>query len=107
MKTAKIKPHRRPRISPRGPAESAPKKVPADKMETTSDDVEEVMILSPVAASIEPKVSTNSFMARIPPIVPVSYPYRTPPNATKALKREDMLIEIILAYRKRFLTRTP
>lgn len=72
MKTEKIKPHLRPRISPRGPAKRAPKKVPADKMETTKEDVEEVTIIVPVVGSSSPYVSMNVFMARIPPMVPVS-----------------------------------
>lgn len=66
---ATIRPQRRPSRSPKGAAASAPKKVPAERMETMRESSAEV---SSPSASV-----ANSFfqyfIARMPEIVPVSY----------------------------------
>lgn len=70
-----IMPHRRPKRSPIGDAPSAPKKVPADRSDTIVDFCVDVMFGKPSFGSIYPV--ENSFrqygIAKIPPIVPVSY----------------------------------
>lgn len=63
-----------PRKSPSGAADSAPKKVPADRIETISEDCEALMPGAFVSGSIYPveKVSSQCGMAMMPPMVPVS-----------------------------------
>jgi hypothetical protein len=69
-----IKPIRRPIASATGAAASAPKKVPAERMETIVADWDAVtsrwslLFTKPVE-----NWSCQKGMARIPPIVPVSY----------------------------------
>lgn len=66
--------HRRPTKSATGAAPRAPKKVPADKMETIVADWDEVTVNWPwlFLYPVENKASQYG-MARIPLIVPVSY----------------------------------
>ena len=54
------------------------------RMETIIDDCEDVMAGFP-STSVKPveNVLSQYGIARMPPMVPVSYPKRTPPNATK------------------------
>jgi hypothetical protein len=54
------------------------------RMETIIDDCEDVMAGLP-SVSVKPveNVLSQYGIARIPPMVPVSYPKSTPPNATK------------------------
>lgn len=68
-----IKPSRRPIISATGAAVSAPKNVPADRIDTIREDCEVVMFRLP-ELSLKPVENSRSqkFMARMPPIVPVS-----------------------------------
>jgi hypothetical protein len=73
-----------PMISATGAPRRAPKKVPADRIETTRDCREEVMVHGAVALeAAEPKVQSQSFIPMMPLITPVSYPKRIPPNAAK------------------------
>ena len=71
-----------------GAAQRAPKKVPAERMETTSDSEDEE-IAYPVTClgSVEgkPNCLSHDFISLIPLITPVSYPKRIPPNALKAV----------------------
>lgn len=71
-----------------GAAIRAPKKVPAERMETTSDSEDEEMAY-PVTClgSVEtkPNCLSQAFISLIPLITPVSYPKRIPPNALKAV----------------------
>jgi tetrahydromethanopterin S-methyltransferase subunit F len=73
-----IKPSRRPIASATGAAVSAPKKVPAERIDTIVEDCEAVMLRSP-ELSLKPVENSRSqyFMARMPPIVPVSYLFGT------------------------------
>jgi hypothetical protein len=73
----------RPRISAHGAARSAPKKVPAERIDTMS---ESSLAVSFPSGCVE-KDLNQYFMPRIPEIVPVSYPNRTPPKATKSPTR--------------------
>jgi len=76
---------RRPIISARSPAMRAPKKVPADKIETMREVWEELM------ASAFPAIERmNSLDESTPLMYPESYPKKIPPNEAKAhLKEED------------------
>jgi hypothetical protein len=76
---ADMRPILRPRISAHGAARSAPKNVPADRMDTIRESSLAVSFPSACVA----KVCFQYFMPRIPEMVPVSYPNRTPPKATK------------------------
>jgi len=64
-----IRPIRRPNLSPKGEAARAPKKVPADKIETINEVWLSVNSFLPFVANSLWKKS----MARIPLMVPVSY----------------------------------
>ena len=69
-------PHLRPMKSAVGAPRSAPVNVPADKIDTTSD-CSLVVIANPVGAveSGCPNVRSQSFMAWMPLMIPVSYLY--------------------------------
>lgn len=66
---ANIKPRRRPIQSAIGAARSAPKKVPADKMDTIRDSS---ALVTPSSPGLE-NVCFQYFMPIIPLMVPVSY----------------------------------
>ena len=65
-----INPSLRPRRSPNGAAKSAPKNVPADRMETMSESSDAEMVPSEL---VENERSQNG-MARMPEIVPRDNP---------------------------------
>ena len=72
MRTARTTDHLLPRKSAAGAAKRAPKKVPADKMETTRDCWDEVMAHSPVTGSSLPNVHNQFSIVWIPEMLPVS-----------------------------------
>lgn len=63
--------HLRPRMSAVGAPKRAPKKVPADRIETTRDSVEEVIPYVP-SGRRWPKVLSHWGITLTPPITPVS-----------------------------------
>ena len=71
MTTARTTDHLLPRKSAVGAAKRAPKKVPADKMETTRDGWDEVMAHTPEASGL-PKTHNQFFMLWTPEMTPVS-----------------------------------
>jgi len=75
---------RRPIISARSPAMRAPKKVPADKIETMREVWEELI------ASAFPAIERmNSLDESTPLMYPESYPKKIPPNEAKAHLRKE------------------
>ena len=72
MATARTTQYRLPRKSAAGAAKRAPKKVPADRIETTRDCWDEVMAQPLAAALYFPKVHNQSFMVWTPEMTPVS-----------------------------------
>jgi len=75
---------RRPIMSARSPAMIAPKKVPADKIETMREVWEELM------ASAFPAIERmNSLDESTPLMYPESYPKKIPPNEAKAHLKEE------------------
>ena len=71
MRTARTTDHLLPSLSAVGAAKRAPQKVPADRMETTSDCWDEVMAHTPSALGL-PKVHNQFFIVWMPEITPVS-----------------------------------
>jgi len=96
-----IRAHRRPRRSARGALPNAPRKVPADRIETINDCCEGETLSWPVESiypvekwsfqylandqlnATEGRSKNSYLIAKIPLIVPVSYPKRIPPKETK------------------------
>ena len=72
MPTARTTQYRLPKKSAVGAAKRAPKKFPADKMETTRDCWDEVIAQTWSEGSYFPKVHNQSFMVWMPEITPVS-----------------------------------
>ena len=72
MMTARTTDHLLPRISAEGAARRAPKKVPADKMETMRDCWDEVMAQTPAVLVGLPKTHNQFFMVWTPEMTPVS-----------------------------------
>lgn len=74
IKHEQMRLHRRPTKSATGAAPRAPKKVPAERMETIVADCEAVIVNCPslFLYPVENKASQYG-MARMPLIVPVSY----------------------------------
>ena len=72
MRTARTTDHLLPRKSAAGAAKRAPKKVPADKIETTRDCWDEVMAHTPVTGSSLPNVHNQFSIVWIPEMLPVS-----------------------------------
>lgn len=68
-----MRPKRRPMVSAVGAAVKAPKKVPAERMETISALWLLLMYLTPAALVSVANWSIQAGMARMPPMVPVSY----------------------------------
>jgi hypothetical protein len=77
MPAETIRPKRRPRRSPNGAAVSAPKNVPADKMDTIREFCDAGSIGLPSASLTSEKFSSQYGMANIPEMVPVSYLQRS------------------------------
>ena len=72
MPTARTMDHRLPRMSVVGVAKRALKKVPADKMETTRDRWDGVMLHTPAVGLTVSKVHNQFLMAWALEITPVS-----------------------------------
>jgi len=62
MRAAKTTDHLLPRKSAVGAAKRAPQKVPADKVETTRDCWDDVMVQAPVRGSVLPKMHNQFFI---------------------------------------------
>ena len=72
MRTARTMDHLLPRISAAGAAKRAPKKVPADRTETTRDCWDDVTAHTPVTGSAFPNVHSQFSIVWIPAMLPVS-----------------------------------
>ena len=71
-RTARTTDHLLPRKSAEGAANSAPRNVPTDNMETTRDCWDEVIAHIPVVGSSFPKTHNQFFMVWTPEMTPVS-----------------------------------